>query len=178
MFLRDAAALPRKFGHSPSVCEVWLKLLPRCSPMTTPFAWRPTERKAAASNAFSRRWSSASSGPPARPESASTTRITSRYLRRRIRHRKPNRRRLSNQRSRRNRRSQRSQRNRCNHRRHRNLRNRCSAERAAPSPVQQVISGFFLVLGNAARTSACGTFRTWPLWPTMSAPGSITEVAF
>ena len=33
MFLRDAAALPRKFGHSPSVCEVWLKLLPRCSPL-------------------------------------------------------------------------------------------------------------------------------------------------
>jgi hypothetical protein len=122
---------------------------------TTPFAWKPTERMAAASNAFSRRWSSASSGPPARPGCASTTPITSRHLRRRLRRRKPNRRRLSN---RRNRRSQRSQRNRCNHRRHRNLRNRSSAERAAPIPVQQVISGFFLVLGNAARTSACGRY--------------------
>src|SRR5450755_3691035 len=26
--------------------------------------------------------------------------------------------------------------------------------------------------------SACGTFRTWPLWPTMSAPGGRAEVGF
>jgi hypothetical protein len=118
---------------------------------TTPFAWKPTERMAAASNAFSRRWSSASSGPPARPGCASATPITSRHLWRRPR-RKPNRRRQPNQRNRR------SQRSRCNHRRHRNLRNPSSAERTAPIPVQQVISGFFLVLGNAARTSAYGRF--------------------
>ena len=123
----------------------WVAMIP-----TTPFAWSPTERMAAASNAFSRRWSSASKEPWVRPGPASTTPITSRYLRRRPQ-RKRNQRRQPNQRSQRNRRSRR---NRCNHR---NQRNRSSAERAAPIHVQHVISGFFFVLGNAALTSACGT---------------------
>jgi hypothetical protein len=124
--------------------KTWVAMIP-----TTPFAWRFTTRVAAASNAFSRRWSNASSGPPPRPGAASTTRITFRHLRR-LRRRKPNRQRLSNQRSRRNRRSQR---NRCNHR---NQRNRSSAERVAPSrPAGD--PRILLVLWNAARTSACGT---------------------
>jgi hypothetical protein len=168
--LRRRPRRKRNRSSQRSQKKTWVAMIP-----TTPFAWRPTEQMVAASNAFSRRWSSASSGPPARPGCASTTPITSRHLRRRLRRRKPNRRRLSNQRSRRNRRSQRSQRNRCNHRRHRNLRNRSSAERAAPIPVQQVISGFFLVLGNAARTSACGTFATCQLHRAMSEFGSKPE---
>jgi hypothetical protein len=120
---------------------------------TTPFAWKPTERMAAASNACTRQSSSAGKGPSVRPGPALIIPITSRHLWRRPR-RKRNRRRQPNQRS------QRNQRNRCHYRRHRNLRDRSSAERAAPIPVQHVISGFFLVLGNAARTSACGTKRT------------------
>jgi hypothetical protein len=127
---------------------------------TTPFAWSPTDRTAPASNVLTRRSNSASSVPPARPGRAPKTRITSLQPRRRLRRR--NRRRPSNRRSRRSQRNWRSQRNRSNHRRRRNLRHRRCTERAAPIPVQQVIRGSFLVLGNAAPTSACGTWCSLP----------------
>ena len=99
--------------------KTWVAMIP-----ITPFAWRQSARKAPASIASTRQWSSAGKGPWAvRPGTALITPATSRHPRSRSWRRQPNR--PSNER---NRRSQRSQRNRCNHRRHRNQRNRSSAE--------------------------------------------------
>ena len=83
---------------------------------------------AASSSASIRRWNSAKYRPQARPGLASTTPLTSRHLRRRLRRHKPNPHRRPNQPN------QRSRRNQLNHR---NLRNRSSAERAALIPVQK-----------------------------------------
>jgi hypothetical protein len=177
--LRRRPRRKRNRSFQRSQKKTWVAMIP-----TTPFAWRPTERMVAASNAFSRRWSSASSGPPARPGPASTTRITSRHPRRRLRRRKPNRRRLSNQRSLRNRRSQRSQRNRCNYRRHRNLRNRSSAECAAPIPVggasqrRADAGGFASGFGGSSSSRSASSYFTGgtaTAKPTMRAQAHVAE---
>ena len=98
---------------------------------TTRFAWNHTVPMAASSSASIRRWNSAKYQPQARRGLASTTPLTSRHLRRRLRCHKPNPHLRPNQRSRPNQRNQRNQRN------HRNLRNRSSAERAALIPVRK-----------------------------------------
>ena len=95
---------------------------------TTRFAWNHTVPMAASSSASIRRWNSAKYRPQARPGLASTTPLTSRHLRRRLRRHKPNPHRRPNQPNQRSRRNQRN---------HRNLRNRSSAERAALIPVQK-----------------------------------------